>query len=96
MATLRANLRFVTMATIATCAALATVAHGCSSSSDQTGGPLGNPDCDGGTCDDTSVPLDTSTPDVQFDVDTTPPDTKGGEAPPADAPTEGASETSSG
>jgi hypothetical protein len=76
-------------------AALALVAwvHGCSSSSDQSGGPLGNPDCESGTCDDSSVPLDTSTPDVQFDVDTTPPDTKGGEVPATDTPAESASDT---
>jgi hypothetical protein len=59
--------------------ALALFAHGCSSSSDTSGGPLGNPDCDGG-CDD-AVLIDSSLPDTDFHVDTAPTDTKGNEAP---------------
>ena len=59
--------------------ALATLLFGCSSSSDTSGGPLGNPECDGG-CED-SFPVDSSVPDTDFHVDTEPTDTKGSEAP---------------
>ncbi len=77
---------------LASSIALASLAFGCSSNSAPTsGGPLGNPDCDGSTCDDASVPLDSSEPDTQFRVDTATPDTQGAEAPsdgPTDVPTD--------
>ena len=73
---------------LATSIALASFVFGCSSdSAPSSGGPLGNPTCDG-PCPDEGIPLDSSTPDAQFDVgDTTPPDTQG-----ADAPTDAATD----
>jgi len=58
---------------------LAAFLFGCSSSSDTSGGPLGNPECDGG-CED-AFPVDSSAPDTDFHVETAPTDTKGSEAP---------------
>src|SRR5207248_10355942 len=82
MAAFRSTARGALLAAPLAVAGLVFGVYGCSSdSAPSSGGPLGNPECDGGDCSDGSVVLDSSPNDAQFNVDTTIPDTKGGDAP---------------